>query len=78
MTDGPLFGGAAFTGIIAFSMMICFLWSLGSGTFRQVCTRSPLAVRLLLVARAKSLLAVRIFFTKGDGALPLRQRMAPN
>ena len=69
MTAGPLFEGAAFTGIVAFSMMTCVLGSLGFGTLGQVCTRSPLAVRLLVllfVAREGSRLAVIIFFTGGE------------
>ena len=67
-------------GIVAFSLMICFLWSLGSGTFGQVCIKSALAVRLfvlLFFARARSLLAARIFFTKENSAPLLRQRIAP-
>ena len=41
MTDGLLLGGAAFTGIVAFSVMICFLWSLGCGTLARYAQGRP-------------------------------------
>ena len=49
MTDGPLIGGAAFTGIVAFSRMICFLWSPGSGTLVENANGPPLAVRIFFI-----------------------------
>ena len=59
MTDRPLIGGADFTGIVAFSMMICFLWlgmhkvSLGCAPFGPLprCAGSPLAVRIFFTWR---------------------------
>ena len=63
------FGGAAVTGIVAFSMMIGFLcWSLGCGTLVRY-AQGLLAVQrlvLLFVARARSPLVVRIFSTRGE------------
>ena len=69
--DGSLFGGAAFTGISCFLNDDLFFLVTWFWYFRQVCTSSPLAVRLLVllfVARAGSLLPVRISFTR-EGAL---------
>ena len=60
-----LFGGAAFTGIGTTDDLFSVTWF---WYFGQVCTRSDLAVRLLVllfVARAGSLLAVRVFLTGG-------------
>ena len=41
MADGPLIRGAAFTGLVPFSMMICFLLSLGSGTLVRYAQGRP-------------------------------------
>ena len=51
-----------------FSMMICFLWSLGFGTLVRYAQSLPWLCffwSFLFVARARSLLALRIFFTTG-------------
>ena len=63
MTDGPLFKGASFTGFVALSIMVCFLWSCGCGT---------------LVSYAQGVtLVVRTFFTGDECVLLLQQRIAP-
>ena len=61
MIGAPFCGGGAFAGIVAFSMMACFLWPLGGFYFGWVRAGFPLAVR-----RARFPLAVRIFFIGGN------------
>ena len=45
-TCGPLRGGADFTGTVVFSMMACFLWSLGGCTLVWIRAGFSLAARL--------------------------------
>ena len=72
MTGGPLCGDAAFTGIVALSIMafghlVVVLW-LVSRRASPVCefVQSGWNLFWLFVARAGFLLAVRIFFREAD------------
>ena len=76
MTDGPLFG-AAFTGIAAISMMMCFLRSLRSGTLVRYAQGRPWRCGPWVRCARKASPGCDDLH-KWNSALLLRQRIAPN
>ena len=76
MIGGPLCGGAPVTGIVALSIVVFFLFGWFRAWFLLPVPLFPVVLLVrLFVARAQHSLAVRIFFTSGQCALLLQQRI---